>query len=145
MRRLLLLGVLAAGCGGGTATPVPDFPPYFRVAKENFLGTDVNVPQNCDGTEVESCQSAGFFALLTDEIDGGYRGTSSVAVSAGAGTCSLGFFTYSATLEGEVLTYRADHHGESVQSEECDADEATARGTDMPCLSQEVIFATRVE
>ena len=162
MRLVLgLVVVLALGCGGtdiegmyqvtshtfaeGCGTEVAATgEPYFRIEQTDFFGQDVQIPHECETTSVDTCTGFGFFALLAEEIDSGYRGTASLA-SGGGATCALSYYVYTATLDGDVLTFHAEQYGETVTSATCDADEATNRGTDMPCVSTETIVGTRVE
>ncbi len=120
------------GCTGG-AEPVPPVP-YFRIAEQELLGATFYVREDCESTDETTCTSGG--GVLVDEISDGYEGY--ITLSSGApSSCSLSYVTYSAVIDGDVLTFEEFNYTETGAIDPCDTDEAEARGEEMPCVSYE--------
>jgi hypothetical protein len=157
LRWLLLL---ATACGGGdspdilglymTTTHVGSFEacaggdtpeysqPYFRM--EEYEG-GVNL-RPCPNTDPATC--AGGRGVLDQETELGYR----IDVYTATGVdmeCVLLYEWHDASLDGDQLTYRIAHHSESGSVEPCTAEEAEARGGDMPCIAYETLIGIRVD
>ncbi len=126
------------GCSGGE-TPDPGVP-YFRIVEDELLGFTYYTREDCADTSEGSCESAG--GLLGEKIPDGYRGEVSFS-SGDAASCSLGYITYSAVLDGDTLTFETYSYVESGAIDPCDTDEALERGEDMPCESYEMIAGVR--
>lgn len=158
-RGLVLISVLTLGACGGTdptgiyqvtahtisedcaTTQSVSEPPYIRIVEQSFFGAEFYTTEYCETDDVATCTAEG--GLFGEEGDdfGGYISSA----SGGSTSCSLNYISYKVTLDGDVLTYTTEVHGETVMGIACTAEEATSRGNDMPCESREVITASRVK
>jgi hypothetical protein len=126
------------GCSGGE-TPDPGVP-YFRIVEEELLGFTYYTRENCESTDEATCAGGG--GLLAEETSDGYQGNVSFS-SGDTSNCTLGWITYTAELDGDVLTFETYNYSESGPADPCDTSTAEDRGEDMPCVSYELIAGVR--
>lgn len=120
----------------GADTPV-DGPAYFRITSQEFFGQTVYTRDDCDTADEASCVSGGG---LVDSSGTGFVSTQ----SGDATSCSLGYISFEASLDGDELTFSTTTYADSGAIDPCTTDEAERRGDSMPCESYDVIVGTRV-
>ena len=153
MRALLLVCLLAA-CGPdevdltgvyrvdahvasspcGADQPVTGGPAYLKFRKDEFFGAEIFAYEECTDEAATDCQSAGgLFDGFAEPIDGGWRNFVSYSSNSGL-NCSLGVTDGTALLSGTQLVIESNEYRESLEiaEDQCTADEAEKRGTDMP-------------
>ena len=120
----------------GADTPI-DAPPYFRITSQKFFGATVYTRDDCDSADQASCVSGGG---LVDSTGVGFVLTQ----SGDASSCSLGYISYQAALDGDELTFSTTTYADSGAIDPCTTDEAEKRGDSMPCQSYDILVGTRV-
>jgi hypothetical protein len=162
--RLTLCALLLAACGsdaaiegiyqttyetsnqqGCTEGPMMIMKPFFQIKKNSILGQTVYTFEFCDSMDATTCTGALAGAILSESIDNGWRGIVSISSSSG-GSCTLEYIVASAVLSGSKLRAELKTYSDSVMldSAQCTAQEAKARGTSLPCKSFDVVEGTRV-
>jgi hypothetical protein len=129
------------GCGPGS--PVTGTP--FRIQRLELFGTLGFTFELCTAPEPQSCLGLGLLSLAFDEpIANGWSGDAYGATSGGAG-CVLSHSISTATLApGNQLRVEFQHFQGPSQTSTCSSDAARAQAASLPCISDEVILATRV-
>jgi hypothetical protein len=133
------------GCGLGTD---PGDHPIFRLERVDVFGTRAYKYELCTSTQASSCLDLGILSVrFTDEISDGwsddtYNGT------AASGGCTLTHSTSMVTRTGDA-TVRVEFQKFSstlttAPSGGCDNDAARAASATLPCVSSEVLLASRV-
>lgn len=130
--------VSGEACSGGE-TPDPSTP-YFRIVERELFGVSYYGRADCESTDEASCEDGS--GLLVEEISNGYEGAAAIS-SGDTSSCSLGWITYTAVLEDDVLTFEERTYSEFGPADPCDTDEAEARGDSMPCVSYEMLAGVR--
>jgi hypothetical protein len=166
MRAALLLVVLAA-CGSdnvdltgmyqvtadvssmpcGTDTAVAMAPAYLKFHKQNFVGTDYFVYDECNDAAGTDCpNSGGLFGMsFTTPVANGWS-TSETFSSSSGGNCTLGYVTASALLMGKALVIDSTEYSDNVMlaDPQCTTTEAGKRGKTMPCAMHSRIDAMKL-
>jgi len=127
-----MLSVDSAGCGPGTPELNP--PMYFFVKTEKLTGFSFYSLKSCTQPNEEACTgSIGNAIPLSQSISDGYSGRFSVS-SGSTASCSLTFGRATGTLKDGIFRYESIQFGDVNQMvADCDPDEASKRGTSMPC------------
>ncbi|HZS41692.1 MAG TPA: hypothetical protein VFF06_32905 [Polyangia bacterium] len=128
-----------AGCGPGTAQTTPAF---FQVVKQELLGVPLFSFKTCTSADPSTCTLG--FGLLSEPIANGWKGELSIA-SGDAASCSLGYTVETAVVMARSLRYERHVYSENnVQGTQCKSQDATSRGTSMPCTGYVLLVGDRL-
>jgi len=169
---LLVLVSLACACGGGGDSelaalagfyqttkhtlneegceaegPDVDGMPYFELVLEDLLGTSYLAFGSCDSADQSSCSSGGIFNSWLN-IDGAIlHEIQASSFSGETGPCNMSITQGVLSAVGDSVSMRKRTYREeddTLTEEQCNLDEAEARGTSMPCTRYEIIEGTRL-
>jgi hypothetical protein len=133
--------------GCGTDAPATDTP-YFRLASGDLFGSTVYKYMICTAAQTSSCLDFGILSLVFDTpTANGWSGVASSGMLTSLG-CTLEYDVSTATLRGSTLdvtfrTYR-DLHATGITDAECTSHTAAQRGTNLPCVSEQLLVGNRV-
>jgi len=167
MKTHLLVGSLLAACGGGgldgpdlsgvyqvtemlesnnscdPQTPVAMPDAFFLLEPKELFGHDYFHHMICDSAEPASCSEGGSVGPLDTALDDGWQGGIGYA-SGSAPPCLLGYAFGIATESGPDRVRVEERSYADREAPTCDANDATERGTTMPCIGSTVWLGTRV-
>lgn len=160
---LLILTALTVGCAGEVdigglyettyhtrntsdcsveGPAVTDDPPYFLLELSDFLGQEFYSFSECTSASEEDCSGFGIFGQsFSEPIDDGWRGEMSLATYSGD-ICTLTFAQGDAILQDDGslrIQWRSYSAEASLSNDDCTAEEAGDRGTELPCAGFEVL------
>ncbi len=121
---------------------------HFQLSLEDFFEQQLLAFGECQSASPDTCSGMGLFSGY---LDMGDEQISEISSSSGGGAlaCLLGFSrgTITETSIGEVRIERRRYSDtdDTLSEDRCSTDEASARGSDMPCDRFEVIIGTLVE
>jgi hypothetical protein len=168
MKLLIVVGsVLAVGCGeDGLAGPdlsgmyqvtqmlesqdscdpqspvdMPDA--FFLLEPKKLFGRDYFRHAVCTSADPATCEELGSVGPLDTARDDGWQG--GIGYSSGeAPPCLLGY-VFGIAIETAADTVRIDDQSYAdTNADSCDPEEATRRGTSMPCVGSTMWIGTRV-
>lgn len=120
-------------------------PPFIKFISGEFFGQEYLEYVACTDAAGMACEEPGglFGLLYAESIDDGMR-AAIYSASGTASDCLLSSTISTATVTAAGLRIETRHRLEdNVSNTACDADDAEARGTSMPCVELEVLTGTR--
>ena len=121
---------------------------HFQLSPEEFFGQDLLSFGECQSASPDTCSGLGLFSGY---IEMGDEWVSEISSSSGGGSlaCLLGFSLSTITETGvgelRIESRRHSDTDDALSEDQCSTDEASLRGSDMPCDRFEVIVGTLVE
>jgi len=132
-------------CGTDTAAMMP--PAYLKFHKQNFVGTDYFVYDECNDAAATDCPNSGslFGMSFTTPTSNGWSASETYSSYSG-GNCTLGYITASAVLMGKQMVIDSTAYSDQVMlaDPQCTTDEAGKRGKTMPCEMHQRIDAMKL-
>ncbi|MGE0872062.1 MAG: hypothetical protein AB7P03_26120 [Kofleriaceae bacterium] len=130
-----------ADCNPTTPIEMPD--PYFILESKELFGHTYFHHAGCPTADPASCEEFGSLGPLDSGFDGGWEGGLGFAVGS-MPPCTLGYSYGSATVIDDTTVQVEDRSYIAEDQPTCDANEATERGTSLPCVSSKRWVGTRV-
>jgi hypothetical protein len=131
----------------GMNAPDPNAPAFVIFRKMDLEGGSPYFTfDGCADPEGTNCPIMGsVFMAFAEPIRGGWRGRLSTATP-GGGTCVLVLLDETAVLHGNQLVIETHTYRDQVQlsDADCQPGEAESRGSQLPCIEQSEIDATKI-